>query len=520
MTRVETILVFALAIPLAGCVTGGKPPVVQAAAPPTPQPLSVPQTQAQLPPEQPLNPDALATPQTPAQEPPRRPAQTAWREPTVATPAPPPAAPPTRAPIQDIVPAIEQKRLQEEADSRKREARRLLEQAKTHGLNSREKSAAQRIESFVQQSDAPRSATTCAKPTRWRTRLSFWRGSCRVPSSEFDERRRTVGAGLAERKLDCMLVAYGPNLRYLSGFTGSNGNLLVLPGQSILFTDPRYQIQAGQEVTCKVRIVTGPLIEAVAGAIAKLGVRRIGFEPALTTCDLHESLQKKLPMKAALAPVSGWIEGLRMVKSPAEIARIRRSVETNSRAFEQAVARVKVGMKEQDLAAELEYRMRRLGAEKPSFETIVASGPRSAWPHAQPSAAPLRSGQLVVVDMGAVQEGYCSDMTRMLFLGSPNAKVKRTYRAVLEAQMAAIDAVRPGVTTARVDGAARLVLKGYGLDRAFVHSTGHGLGLEIHEPPRIGKRDKTKLAAGMAITIEPEFIWKDLAESASRTRWW
>ncbi|HEV2448682.1 MAG TPA: M24 family metallopeptidase, partial [Candidatus Sulfopaludibacter sp.] len=215
------------------------------------------------------------------------------------------------------------------------------------------------------------------------------------------------------------------------------------------------------------------------------------------------SLKARLPLRASLEAALGWIEQLRMVKSTEEIALIRQSVETNSRAFEQAVARARAGMKEQDLAAELEYRMRRLGAEKPSFETIVAGGVRSALPHAQPTAAPLCSGGLVVVDMGAIQEGYCSDMTRMLFLGTPGAKVKRAYRAVLEAQLAAIDAVRAGVKTARVDAAARDVLKGYGLDGAFVHSTGHGLGLEIHEPPRIGKRDKNKLQAGMAITIEP-----------------
>lgn len=192
-----------------------------------------------------------------------------------------------------------------------------------------------------------------------------------------------------------------------------------------------------------------------------------------------------------------------MVKSADELNRIRRSVVTNSKAFEQTVTRVKPGMKEQDLAAELEYRMRRLGAEKPSFETIVAGGVRSALPHAQPTAAKLESGQLVVVDMGALQDGYCSDMTRMLFLGTPGAKVKAAYKAVLEAQLAAIDTVRPGVTATRVDAAARNTLKRHGLDKAFVHSTGHGLGLEIHEPPRIGKKDKTRLRAGMAITIEP-----------------
>jgi Xaa-Pro aminopeptidase len=208
-------------------------------------------------------------------------------------------------------------------------------------------------------------------------------------------------------------------------------------------------------------------------------------------------------MGASLEPVNNWIEQLRMVKTPAEIALIRRSVDTNSKAFDQAVRRVKPGMKESDLAAELEYRMRRLGAEKPSFDTIVAGGSRSALPHAQPTSARLANGQLVVVDMGALQDGYCSDMTRMLFLGSPTPKVKRMYRAVLEAQLAAIDAVRAGALTRAVDAAARKVLKGYGLDKAFVHSTGHGLGLEIHEPPRVGRKDKTRLQAGMAITIEP-----------------
>ncbi len=323
------------------------------------------------------------------------------------------------------------------------------------------------------------------------------------PLNEFESRRQAVASGLAERKLDALLVSFSPNLRYLSGFTGSNGNLLITPGKSLLFTDPRYQIQVAQETTCKVTISKGALVLDVASAIAKLGLKRIGYEPARMTCDAYESLKGRLPMKATLEPVPGWIEELRMIKSAAEIARIRRSVETNSRAFEQTLTRVKAGMKEQDLAAELEFRMRRLGAEKPSFETIVAGGVRSALPHAQPTAAPLKSGDLVVVDMGTVQDGYCSDMTRMLFLGNPTPKAKRAYRAVLEAQLAAIDAVRAGAGTAKVDGAARKVLKGYGLDQAFIHSTGHGLGLEIHEPPRLGKRDKKKLQAGMAITIEP-----------------
>ena len=321
--------------------------------------------------------------------------------------------------------------------------------------------------------------------------------------NEFESRRRKVAEGFSERKIDALLVAFSPNLRYLTGFTGSNGNLLLLRGVAILFTDPRYQIQVAQEVNCQVHISKGPLVPDVVAAIARLGLRRIGYEPARMTCEALDSLQGHLPMKSTLVPVNGCVEGLRMIKSAEELALIRRSVETNSKAFEAAVRRVRPGMKEQDLAAELEYRMRRLGAEKPSFETIVAGGARSALPHAQPTSARLATGQLVVVDMGALQDGYCSDMTRMLFLGTPSAKVKRTYRAVLEAQLAGVDAVRPGVSTARVDAAARNVLKAHGLADAFVHSTGHGLGLEIHEPPRIGKKDKTRLAPGMAITIEP-----------------
>jgi Xaa-Pro aminopeptidase len=321
-----------------------------------------------------------------------------------------------------------------------------------------------------------------------------------------------VSAGLADRKLDALLVSAGPNVRYLSGFTGDNANLLVLPGRPILFTDPRYTIQASQETRgtgVQVRIAKGALALDVVGAIRRLRLKRIGFEPARMSCEAHEALRSRLPMKASLEPVAGWIEQLRMVKSADEIARIRRSVETNSRAFEQAVARVRPGMKESELAAELEYRMRRLGAEKPSFDTIVAGGVRGALPHAQPTAARLERGQLVVVDMGALEDGYCSDMTRMLFLGRPTPKVKQMYAAVLEAQLAAIDSVRAGVSTARVDRAARDVLKAHGLDRAFVHSTGHGLGLEIHEPPRLGKRDKHKLAAGMAVTIEPGVYLED-----------
>lgn len=322
-------------------------------------------------------------------------------------------------------------------------------------------------------------------------------------SSEFEERRRLIAAGLENRELDGMLVSSPASVRYLTGFTGSNGTILVLPGEAVFFTDPRYAIQSRREVSCRTQVCKGPILPAMAAMAAARRVRRLGFEGGHISYAGYDLLRTNLPGNTSLEPVSGWLEAHRMLKSESEIELIRRSVATNSKAFELAARRVRAGMREQDLAAEIDHQMRRLGAEKPSFETIVAAGERSALPHAHPTGARLAAGQPVLVDMGAFLDGYASDMTRMLFLGAPGARMRHLYDAVLEAQLAAIDAVRPGVTTAQVDRAARRVLKGYKLDRAFVHSTGHGLGLEIHEPPRIGKKDKTPLAAGMAITIEP-----------------
>jgi Xaa-Pro aminopeptidase len=321
--------------------------------------------------------------------------------------------------------------------------------------------------------------------------------------AEYAARLAAVSAGLEERELDALLVSPGPNLRYLTGFTGDNAMLLVFPGGGLLFTDPRYRIQAAGETECEVKVSTGPILPDVIAAARRRRVRRLGFERTRMSFEAHDTLRSRIPPKITLEPVSGWIEQLRTIKSPGEIAAIQRSVLTNSMAFDQVVRRFKPGVRESHLAAELEYRMRRLGAERPAFETIVASGLRTALPHASPTAKEIGKGDLVVVDMGATQDGYASDMTRMLFVGRPPASVRRLYKAVWEAQQAALAAVRPGIQAAQVDRAARSVLKKHGLDRAFVHSTGHGLGLEIHEPPRLGRADKSRLREGMAITIEP-----------------
>ena len=313
-----------------------------------------------------------------------------------------------------------------------------------------------------------------------------------------------------ELKIDALLVSAPPNVRYLSGFTGDNGLLLVTPASQTLFTDPRFTIQAAEECSCEVKIVTKtPLDQAALQVIGKKRIKRVGFEASRMLYDVYQRMAKSLPRGVKFKPIGPVVDRLRMVKSDEEIARIRRSVLTNSEAFEKTVRSIRPGARESAIAAELEYQMRRLGAEKAAFETIVAIGPRSALPHAQPTARKLANDELLLIDMGACQDGYMSDMTRVLFLGTPSRRVRGMYDAVLKAQLAAIDAVRPGVTAAHVDRAARRVLEIEGLGKEFVHSTGHGLGLEIHEGPRLGRRDKTKLQPGMAITIEPGAYVRD-----------
>ena len=323
--------------------------------------------------------------------------------------------------------------------------------------------------------------------------------------AEIEQRRRVLAGRLAPLKADAFLIAFPANVRYLTGYTGSNGLLLLFAsGEARFFTDPRYRIQAAAEVSCPIKVSTGPLFPDVVSLIARKKIRRLGFEKSRLGYEQYEFLKSKLPVRCALEPLASLVEKQRLVKSALEIALIRRSVDLNSKAFEKALRTIRPGRtREADLAAEIDYRMRKLGAERPAFETIVASAARTALPHAQPTQRILGKNELLLIDMGATLEGYASDMTRVLFLGHPNERIKRIYGAVWEAQRAAVAAVRPGVTAGYVDRQARNVLKAYKLDKAFVHSTGHGLGLEIHEPPRLGKKEKTRLQEGMAITIEP-----------------
>ncbi len=299
-----------------------------------------------------------------------------------------------------------------------------------------------------------------------------------------------------------------PNIRYLTGFAGSAGHLLVTRTEAILFTDGRYRTQAREQTDgIEVEISSGDSRSAFAQAVRLRGFRRLSFEANRLGYAAYTDLLRQVP-QCELVPVSSAVEALRCRKGPAEIEGLRRSAALNSEAFDEACSRVEPGWTEARFAAEVEFSMRRAGAEGTAFPTIVASGAHGALPHAEPRDEPIEEKSLVVVDQGAILGGYCSDMTRMIALGRPDATRQALFDAVLEAQAAAIEVVRAGVECRTVDSRARAVLRkavvrGVRLDTAFIHSTGHGLGLEIHEDPRLAKRQRKRLQPGMVVTIEP-----------------
>jgi Xaa-Pro aminopeptidase len=323
---------------------------------------------------------------------------------------------------------------------------------------------------------------------------------------DYSGRRQRLQAEVQRLKLDAILITHLPNVRYLTGFTGSAAALLLESGtraKPVFVTDGRYTAQARQQVH-GVRLVIGKpgVLAGMVREIAARHPRRLGIEADHMTVKTRSLIVSELS-GSRLEAVSGLVERLRMKKEPAEVEAIRQAVLLGARLWPATVRFMHPGRPEIEVAAKLEYMARRHGAEGMSFETIVASGPRSAMPHGIASSAPLPSTGFVVLDYGVILHGYCSDMTRTVHLGRPSAQSRAWYGAVLQAQLAAISAVRPGVAFADVDQAARLVLKGSKLEKFFTHSTGHGVGLEIHEPPRLAAGQEERLEPGMVITIEP-----------------
>jgi len=317
-------------------------------------------------------------------------------------------------------------------------------------------------------------------------------------------RRRMTRAGLPG-----LLVTHLPDVRYLSGFTGSSAALALTRRAARLYTDGRYKTQAAEEVSAaRVEIVaSSPAVSAVEWIAAQPGVAITGFDPAHTTVAELARLRAALPYRlrrAFLAALpSSLVETLRLVKDDDELALISEAALMGCKLFENVLTFIRPGLREIDVAAELEHRARLLGAEGMSFETIAASGARSALPHGRATLAPLPRRGFLTLDFGVILKGYCSDMTRTVYLGEPRAEERRAYAAVLEAQEAAVAAVSSGASCGDVDEAARGVLRRERLADSFSHSTGHGVGLEIHEPPRIGSGQTTRLQAGMVVTIEP-----------------
>lgn len=332
-----------------------------------------------------------------------------------------------------------------------------------------------------------------------RARTTHPEGPAHAPSQRLEKLRRF----LAKKNDLAFLISGLPNIQYLTDFTGSSGYLLVTPDTTALFTDGRYDIQARQQTQAiEVLVATSNVLNLVVEELRRRRIRRIGFEQNRTSYQSYEFLRRELRGRQFVA-LEGVVEQLRAVKGPEELERIRAAVELNSRAFDLACEKAQPEWTEIRLAAEIEYQMKLLGATKPAFDTIVASGSRSALPHATPQPVRLETNAPIVVDQGAILDDYVSDMTRLVCLGRLNDRQRLLYRAVCEAQAAAIDAVKAGVKAHSVDRKARQVLKKHHLGKAFSHSTGHGLGLEIHEPPRIGPKEDVRLVSGMVITIEP-----------------
>jgi Xaa-Pro aminopeptidase len=317
-------------------------------------------------------------------------------------------------------------------------------------------------------------------------------------------RRKLTRAGLPG-----LLVTHPPDIRYLCGFSGSDAALAITHLRARLFTDGRFTAQTSEEVrAAEVEIGSG--ITAVAASqwlAAEPGVEMAGFDATKTTVAelahwIHE-LPSQLRREFFQALPAPFIEMLRMVKDADELALMSEAALKGCQLFDHILLFLRPGITEVEVAAELEHRARLLGAEGMSFETIVASGLRSAMPHGRATVAPLPRHGFVTMDFGIILNGYCSDMTRTVFLGTPKQEERDAYQTVLEAQQAGVAAVAAGVSCAEVDEAARGVLRRAGFGDAFTHATGHSVGLEIHEPPRIGAGQAMRLQAGMVVTVEP-----------------
>ena len=318
-----------------------------------------------------------------------------------------------------------------------------------------------------------------------------------VPDRDILARIERVRAALHDTEADALLVTDATNVRYLSGFTSpEDGRILITQQGALLVTDARYATQAPDESSIEVQITR----DAFALVAERVGAGALAFEAEHLTVARLGELREKLGSE----PIAtrGIVEGLRRVKSAVEVELVRKAARITDEALAEVLPRVRAGVRESEIALELERAFRERGASA-AFPTIVASGVRGALPHGEASDKTIEQGDLVTIDLGARYRGYCADMTRTIAVGEPSERMREVYAAVLEAQEAALDAVRPGVSGKELDAVARKVLETRGLAVAFVHALGHGVGLNVHEAPSLSPRSDDILEPGMLVTIEP-----------------
>lgn len=311
-------------------------------------------------------------------------------------------------------------------------------------------------------------------------------------------------AALDGAGVDLMLVTNLVNVRYLTGFTGSNGLALIGPRTRVFITDFRYTEQSEDEVYAEFeRVTAAQNLSTEALGLLPEGSLRVGYESEAVTVDAHERMREQFPERVDLVAVKGLVEGMRVVKDEDEIELIAAAAKIADEALEALLAAGLAGRTERELALALEHDMRLRGAQSPSFDSIVAGGPHGALPHATPRDVRIEPGQLVVIDWGARFGGYCSDCTRTVAVGEPGPEAREAYELVLGAQQVGLDEVRAGGNTREIDRAVRDIIYGAGHEGHYGHGLGHGVGLDIHEAPTLSFRTDETLQAGSVVTVEP-----------------
>ncbi|MGR6897437.1 M24 family metallopeptidase [Rummeliibacillus sp. BSL5] len=316
------------------------------------------------------------------------------------------------------------------------------------------------------------------------------------------ERVERLVKALNSQNLDGLLITNNYNLRYMTGFTGTSGVAVVSQKEAVFITDFRYTEQASKQIT-GYRIVEhkGTIIEEIAAVVKELGIKSLGFEKDVVSYSMYETYSKVIP--ADLVGVTDLIEKIRLVKTEDELKTIKAACQIADETFEHIIQFIKPGKTELEVSNELEFYMRKLGATSSSFDTIVASGVRSALPHGVATDKIIEKGDFVTLDYGALYNGYISDMTRTVAVGEPSEQLKEIYQIVLEAELLGLEKFKPGMTGKEADAICRDYIKEHGYGDAFGHSTGHGIGLEVHEGPGLSFRSNVTLEPGMVVTCEP-----------------